>query len=316
MWVNFSNIIHLTIAYTAPLLIIALGGLFSERSGVVNIGLEGLLGVGAFAAAIVTMYYGTALGSSTVYVSLLAAAAAGGVFSLLHAFASVTMRADQVVSGTAINILAPALTVFLARSFTNGKALIQIEGLNITDIPVLSKIPLIGPLFFSNAYSTTFLVLVIVAFSWYVLYYRPFGLRLRACGENPQAADSLGINVIRMRYIGVTISGVLAGLGGGILLNTVLRQFSELVYTGMGFLALAALIFGKWKPWNVLGASLFFGFAKTVAEMSLIYPAINKLPNIFINTFPYVATLIALVVFSKNAVGPRAAGEPYDPGKR
>lgn len=316
MWVNFNNVIHLTIAYTAPLLIIALGGLFCERSGVVNIGLEGLLGVGAFAGAIVTMLFSGSLGGSTVYVSLLAAAAAGGIFSLLHAFASVTMRADQVVSGTAINILAPALTVFLARSFTNGKALIQINGLDIIDIPVLSKIPVIGPLFFSSVYTTTFIVLIIVTLSWYVLYYRPFGLRLRACGENPQAADSLGINVIRMRYIGVVISGVLAGLGGGILLNTVLRQFSELVYTGTGFLALAALIFGKWKPWNVLGASVFFGFAKTVADMSLIYPAINKLPNILINTFPYVATLIALVVFSKNAVGPRAAGEPYDPGKR
>lgn len=316
MWVNFNNVIHLTIAYTAPLLIIALGGLFCERSGVVNIGLEGLLGVGAFAGAIVTMLFSASLGGATVYVSLLAAAVAGGIFSLLHAFASVTMRADQVVSGTAINILAPALTVFLARSFTNGKALIQINGLDIIDIPVLSKIPVIGPLFFSSVYTTTFIVLIIVTLSWYVLYYRPFGLRLRACGENPQAADSLGINVVRMRYTGVIISGVLAGLGGGILLNTVLRQFSELVYTGTGFLALAALIFGKWKPWNVLGASVFFGFAKTVADMSLIYPTINKLPNIFINTFPYVATLIALVVFSKNAVGPRAAGEPYDPGKR
>lgn len=316
MWNDLTNIVPLAIAYTAPLLIIALGGLYSERSGVVNIGLEGLLGVGAFAGAIVTYLYGDALGGSTVYVSLVAAAIAGGLFSLLHAFASVTMRADQVVSGTAINILSGALTIFLSRSITNGKALIQIRGLGNIDIPILSKIPIIGPLFFRHTYTTTFLVLAIVAFSYYLLYFRPFGLRLRACGENPQAADSLGINVIRMRYMGVIISGMLAGLGGGILLNTINREFSELTFTGMGFLALAALIFGKWKPWSVAAAALFFGFAKTVADISILFPALRSIPSAVLNTFPYVATLIALVLFSKNAAGPRAAGEPYDPGKR
>lgn len=315
-WSDINSIFHLAMAYTAPLLVIALGGLFSERSGVVNIGLEGLLGVGAFAGALVTLLYGGSLGSATVYVSLIAAALAGGIFSLLHAFASVTMRADQVISGTAINILAPALTYYLSRSFTGGRALIEIGGLNNFSVPILSKIPIIGPLVFQQTYSTTFIVLAIVIVSWYVLNYRPFGLRLRACGENPQAADSLGINVIKMRYYGVIISGLLAGLGGGILLNTVTRQFSELVFTGIGFLALAALIFGKWKPWNVLGAALFFGFARTVADMSVLYKSFQSMPNIIFNTFPYVATLIALVVFSKNAVGPRAAGEPYDPSKR
>jgi simple sugar transport system permease protein len=316
MWNDLTTIIPLAIAYTAPLLIIALGGLYSERSGVVNIGLEGLLGVGAFAGAIVTYVYGDALGTSTVYVSLLASVVAGGLFSLLHAFASVTMRADQVVSGTAINILSAALTIFLSRSITNGKALIQITGLGNIDIPILSKIPIIGPLFFSHVYTTTFIVIIIVAISYYVLYYRPFGLRLRACGENPQAADSLGINVVRMRYIGVMLSGMLAGLGGGILLNTINREFSELTFTGMGFLALAALIFGKWKPWSVAAAALFFGFAKTVADISILFPALKSIPPAILNTFPYVATLFALVVFSKNAAGPRAAGEPYDPGKR
>jgi len=315
MWDILTSIVPLAIAYTAPLLIIAMGGLFSERSGVVNIGLEGLMGVGAFAAAYTMLTAAPSMGPSSVYLGLLAAALAGGVFSLLHAFASVTMRSDQVVSGTAINILSAAITVFLARSLT-GSANVQIAGLIKDNVPVLSKIPVIGPLLFGNAYSSTYIVLLIVVVSWYVLYYRPFGLRLRACGENPQAADSLGINVQRMRYIGVAISGIYAGLGGGIVIATYSWEFSPLVYSGLGFLALAALIFGKWNPWGVLGASLFFGLAKTVADMSKLFESLNNLPNIFFNTFPYIVTLIALVLFSKNAAGPKAAGEPYDPGKR
>jgi simple sugar transport system permease protein len=311
MWEILTSVLPLTLTYTAPLLIIALGGLYSERSGVVNIGLEGLLGIGAFASAFVIKM----MGFSPI-MALIAAAIAGGLFSLLHAFASVTMRSDQVVSGTAINILSAALTVYLARALS-GSANIQIvKGFIKTDIPILSKIPVIGPLFFSSTYITTWIVLLIVVLSWYILYYRPFGLRLRACGENPQAADSLGINVLRMRYIGVFISGLLAGLGGGIVIVTYAGEFSPLIYNGLGFLALAALIFGKWKPWGVVGAAFFFGFAKTVADMSKLFEGIKNMPNIFFNTFPYIITLIALVLFSKNMAGPRAAGEPYDPGKR
>jgi simple sugar transport system permease protein len=311
MWEILTSVLPLTLTYTAPLLIIALGGLYSERSGVVNIGLEGLLGVGAFTTAFVM----ADMGASPI-VGLLAAALAGGIFSLLHAFASVTMRSDQVVSGTAINILSSALTVYLARALS-GSANIQIlKGFIKNDIPVLSKIPVLGPLFFSSTYITTWIVLLIVVLSWYILYYRPFGLRLRACGENPQAADSLGINVLRVRYIGVFISGILAGLGGGIVIVTYAGEFSPLIYNGLGFLALAALIFGKWKPWGVVGAAFFFGFAKTVADMSKLFEGIKNMPNIFFNTFPYIITLIALVLFSKNMAGPRAAGEPYDPGKR
>jgi simple sugar transport system permease protein len=311
MWEILTSVFPLALAYTAPLLIIALGGLYSERSGVVNIGLEGIMGVGAFAAAI---FIGD-MGVSPI-AGLAVAALAGGIFSLLHAFASVTMRSDQVVSGTAINILSAALTVYLARSLS-GSANIQIlKGFIKNDVPFLSSIPVIGPLFFTNSYITTWIVLAIVVFSWYVLYYRPFGLRLRACGENPQAADSLGINVLRMRYIGVFISGLMGGLGGAIVIVTYAGEFSPLIYNGLGFLALAALIFGKWKPWGVVGAAFFFGFAKTVADMSKLFESLKTMPNIFFNTFPYVLTLIALIIFSKNSAGPKAAGEPYDPGKR
>lgn len=316
MWDVITNIFPLAITYTAPLLIIALGGLYSERSGVVNIGLEGLMGVGAFASALVIMRTQGSLGSTSLYLGLLAAIIAGGIFSLLHAFASISMRADQVVSGTAINMLSTAITVYLARVLT-GSANIQIvSGFIKRDVPILSGIPIIGTLFFKSAYITTFIVLVIVALSWYILYFRPFGLRLRACGENPQAADSLGINVLKMRYLGVIISGMLAGLGGGIVITTYAGEFSPLIYNGLGFLALAALIFGKWNPWGVVGASLFFGLAKTVADMSKLFESLKTMPNIIFNTFPYVITLIALVIFSKNVAGPKAAGEPYDPGKR
>ena len=316
MWAILTNILPLTIAYTAPLIIIAMGGLFSERSGTVNIALEGLFGMGAFVTALVIFKMGAGIGTGSVYIAILIGALAGGVFSLLHAFACVTMKADQVVSGTAINILSAALTVYLARSFTGSANIDLVRGLFKGQVPILNKIPVLGPLFFTNAYSSTFVVLLIVAISWYVLYYRPFGLRLRACGENPQAADSLGINVFFMRYVGVFISGFLAGLGGGIVVVTYSGQFSPLIYNGLGFLALAALIFGKWTPIGVIGASFFFGFAKTVADMSKLFDSLKSMPNIFFNVFPYVITLVALVIFSKNAAGPKALGEPYDAGKR
>lgn len=316
MWSAVINIIPLAIAYTIPLLIIALGGLFSERSGVINIGLEGLFGVGAFATAYSIYMLTPSLGDSAITIGLIIGALAGGIFSLLHAFACITMKANQVISGTAINILSAAITVYLARTLT-GSANIQIlKGYIKYDVKYLSKIPVIGPLFFTDAYVTTLIVSIILVLSWFVLYKRPWGLRLRACGENPHAADSLGVSVSKMRYAGVIISGILAGLGGGIVITTYSGEFSPLIYNGLGFLALAALIFGKWNPWGVLGAAAFFGVAKTVADMSKLFESLKSLPNIYFNTFPYVATIIALVLFSKNASGPRAVGEPYDPSKR
>lgn len=315
MWGVLTSIVPLAITYTAPLLIIALGGLYSERSGVVNIGLEGLMGVGAFASAFAIVKT-AGMGGASLYVGLLAGALAGGIFSLLHAFASINMKADQVVSGTAINMLSMALTVYLARILTGSSNVHIVLGFVKGDVPLLSKIPVVGPLFFSSTYVTTWIVVAILLFSWYLLYYRPFGLRMRACGENPQAADSLGINVIKMRYTGVIVSGMLAGLGGAIVITTYSNEFSDLIYNGLGFLALAALIFGKWKPWGILGAAFFFGFAKTAADMSQIINQLKYMPNIVFNTFPYVATLVALVIFSKNSSAPKASGQPYDPGKR
>lgn len=316
MWNALTNIIPLGLAYTAPLLIIALGGLYSERSGIVNIALEGLMGIGAFASALFIYLTYQSIGMASVWLGLLVGAIAGVLFSWLHAFASVSMRANQVISGTAINLLSTALTIYLARAITTSSNIRVANSFIKNDIWLLHKIPVIGPLFFSNAYYTTYIVIAIVIISWYLLYKRPFGLRLRACGENPHAADAAGINVKLMRYIGVFISGGLAGLGGAIIITTYSGEFGQSTFSGLGFLALAALIFGKWNPWGVLAASVFFGFAKTLANMATLFEGLKDLPNIYFNAFPYVVTLIALAIFSKNAYGPKAAGEPYDPGKR
>lgn len=316
IWAVITLIFPLALSYSAPLLIIALGGLISERSGVINIGLEGLMGFGAFAAALFTVSFENQLGHSVVWLALLVAMISGFALSYFHAFASVSMKANQVISGTAINMLSLALTVFLARKIT-GTANVQVkESFFKMDIPGLSQIPIIGDLFFKDAYITTFLVIILLILVWFILYKTSFGLRLRACGENPHSADSMGVSVKAMRYYGVLISGALAGLGGGIVMMTYTKEFSQNTFNGLGFLALATMIFGKWKPFPVMWSALFFGSAMVFANMSKILPAFESFPNIVLNTFPYVVTLIALVVFSNKKSGPKAAGEPYDVSKR
>lgn len=314
MWETIGQIAPYALAYTAPLLITALGGLYSERSGVVNIGLEGLMLVGCFASALVISLQQAAHNENAIVVGLLAGAAAGALFSLLHAFASISLNADQVISGTAVNILAGALTVFISRNIT-GSGNIGIEGLSRFDVPVLSELPMVGKLFFTNTYATTWLVLGILCVSWFVLYRTVFGLRLRACGEHPQAADAAGIRVGRIRYSAVALSGTFSGLGGAIMLVTYSGEFNGSVF-GLGFLALAALIFGQWKPLGILGATLFFGFASTIANVSQVTPLFRQIPDVALKIFPYVATLLALVAFSKRSQAPRAAGEPFEHGKR
>jgi ABC-type uncharacterized transport system permease subunit len=316
MWTTITQISPYAIIFTIPLLITALGGLFSERSGVVNIGLEGLMIFGAFAGAF-TIFKLQALypnKPNIIWIGLLAAIVAGALFSLLHAFASINLSANQVISGTAINMIAGAITIFLARNMT-GSGNIRINSLVPYDIPGFSDIPIIGPLIFSKTYLTTWLILLIVALSSFVLYKTPFGLRLRACGEHPHAAEAAGINVKRMRYYGVMISGAFSGLGGAIIIVTYAGEFTGSV-AGLGFLALASLIFGQWKPLGVLAATLFFGVASTVANVSQVIPSLAVFPPIILKVFPYVVTLIALIVFSKSSRAPKAVGEPYDSGKR
>jgi len=315
MWTIIIQIFPYAIAFTIPLLITALGGLYSERSGVVNIGLEGLMVVGFFTGALVISKLELTIPEHSIWLGLLAAFIAGALFSLLHAFACISLNANQVISGTAINMIAGALTVFLARNMTGSGNILIVHGLIRRNIPVLSKIPILGRLLFTQVYATTWLVLAILFVAWFVLYKTSFGLRLRACGEHPQAADAAGINVYMMRYMAVMISGAFAGLGGAIILVTYSGEFTGTV-SGLGFLALAALIFGQWKPLGVLGATFFFGFASTVANVSQVIPALTIIPGILLKNFPYIVTLIVLVLSSKYSQAPRAAGEPYDKGKR
>jgi general nucleoside transport system permease protein len=315
MWDIISGLFPYAIAFTVPLLAAALGGFFSERGGVVNIGLEGLMVIGNFVCAVVISRLQGKLGTGAIWLGLAFSAAAGMVFSALHAFASISLSANQVISGTAINMVASALTVFLARTMTGSGNVRITLGFIPFDVPVLSAIPIIGPLFFTKTYATTWLMLAILALSWFVMYRTRFGLRLRACGEHPHAADAAGINVFRMRYAGVLISGALAGLSGGAILVTFSGEFNGTV-AGLGFLALAALIFGNWKPLGILGATFFFGFAATLANVSQVVPAVSKIPGLVLKAFPYVVTILALVFFSKTTQAPKADGEIYDAGKR
>ena len=227
--------------------------------------------------------------------------------SLLHAFASVSLNANQVISGTAINMIAGALTIYLARTIT-GSGNIQLQqGLPRFDVPVLVNIPVLGPLFFRQTYGTTWLILALLAFAAFLLYKTAFGLRLRSCGEHPQAADAGGINVFRVRYVAVLISGALAGLGGATILVTYSGEFNGSV-AGMGFLALAALIFGKWKPLGILGATFFFGFAATLANASQAEPVLQVIPEVVLKVFPYVLTLLALVFLLEDDAGTAGLG--------
>ena len=317
MWQIIEQIFPYAIAYTIPLLIVALGGLYCERSGIVNIGLEGLMIMGSFASGITIYFLQLSFPGQTwtIFVGLLVAIIVGALFSLLHAFASINLQANQTISGTAINLIAVALTVFLARNITGSGNIVLRTTLAKKNLAGLSEIPVIGKLFFTNSYSTTWIVLLILIVFTFILYKTAFGLRLRACGEHPHAADAAGVNVGRMRYIAVLISGAFAGLGGGIFLVTFSGEFNGSV-SGFGFLALAALIFGQWKPLGILASSLFFGFASTLSNVSQVIPELAAIPSVYLKIFPYVATLIALVIFSKSSQAPKASGEPFDPGKR
>ncbi len=310
-----ATMIPIALVYATPIVIAALGGLFSERSGIVNIALEGIMMVGGFSAASVAV----ALEPSPAagWLGVLVAVAAGVAFSALHAFASIHLRADQVVSGTALNILAGGLTVYLCQIFfhqqrTNAFA----TGLAKVSVPGLAALPGLGAILFRNVYPTTFLALLLVVATWFVVYQLPFGLRLRACGEHPQAAASVGIDVLGMRWAGVLISGGLAGLAGAAMVLTQDIQYTLGSVHGTGFIALACLIFGKWNPFGALGAGLFFGLSQATSIYAKDIAVLNSVPQDFFHLLPYALTVIALVVFSGKSVGPRAAGEQYDPGRR
>ena len=251
------------------------------------------------------------------FIGLLVGGAIGILFSLLHAFASVNMKANQIISATALNMFAPAFAIFLARTMYSTQRVPISRSYILKDIPILGDIPFIGDLFFKGAYLSTFLGIFIFIVAVIILYKTKFGLRLRSCGENPHAADSLGINIYKIRYIGVMVSGMLAGMGGVIFVLSFTTSFDASV-AGFGFLALAVLIFGNWKPLRIIFAALFFGFMRVISSTTAVIPFLNNLDldkEIYL-MLPYLATLIVLAFVSKNSAAPRAAGEPYDPGKR
>lgn len=306
--------------FTIPLMVVALGGMYSERSGVINIALEGIMIIGAFCSVLfLSMTQGVLSGQWQLIIAVIIAMASGAAFSLLHAYASINMKADQTISGTALNMLAPALAIFMARMMQpSGVQQIQFTNtFRIDSVPVLGDIPVLGNLFFKNAYITTYLGIILLVAASILLYRTKFGLRLRACGEHPQAADAVGVSVYKMRYAGVMISGALAGLGGLIFVVTTSTNFNATV-AGYGFLALAVLIFGQWKPYRIAGAALFFGLMKTISATysSLPFLAGLGITGYVYKMIPYIATLIVLIFSSKRSQAPKAEGIPYDHGAR
>ncbi|MCK7486854.1 MAG: ABC transporter permease [Bacillus subtilis] len=312
-------LLPLVIASTVPLALVALGALFSERSGVVNIALEGIMLMGAFTGAVVirTLETSGLAAQWLALIGLLSGAAVGMTFSIAHAFAAIRMKSNQIISATALNMFALAFVVFVARTIYGTQKVTIQDSYRIRSVPILGDIPFIGEILFQRAYLSTYLGAAIFIVAIIVLYRTKFGLRLRSCGENPQAADSLGINIFRLRYAGVMISGALAGMGGVIFVLSFAANFNATV-SGFGFLSLAVLIFGNWKPNKILLAALFFGAMRVIANSYLVIPGLNQLgfSSEIYSMIPYIATLIVLAFVSKNSAAPRAAGEPYDAGKR
>ena len=267
---------------TAPILIAAIGGMICERSGIVNIALEGLMLIGAMTAAVIHVLLETHIGFS-IPLALLLAAIAGCLFSLIHAFASVTLKADQIISGIGINLLTAGITMFICQ------LIFRMDRTPNYRMGMRSA--------FGGIYPTIWVALLILAVSWFMIYKRPWGLRLRACGEHPQAAVSAGINVENLRYAAVLISGLLAGLAGGCLVLTQDIQFTSSAINGKGFIALAALSFGKRLPLGLLAASLLFGFSASFAVNIVNINLFQFLPSEAFSMMPYIITLLSLVLF-------------------
>ena len=340
-------LIQQTLLYAIPLMIVALAGVFAERSGIINLALEGIMIFGAFIGVLfVNIVQQTdvfvAAKEAGNWVSLqglellamLAAAVMGAIFSLLLSFASINLRADQTIGGTALNLMAPALVLFLVRLIANQNTLRMAEG-DAASWFMIKKTTLgyertadlgfFGNTFIDKVYIATYVCIIVFIVLSIILYKTRFGLRLRSCGENPQASDSLGINDYKMRYIGTTISGALAGMGGFVYSLTTANCTANGDVAGFGFLALAVMIFGNWKPLNIAGGALLFGLFKCIAAS---YPSIDingdgvyllnelGLSAHFYRLLPYLITILVLAFTSKSSRAPKAEGIPYDKAKR
>jgi ABC-type uncharacterized transport system permease subunit len=313
------------LSFAAPLFIMAIGGIYSEKSGVTNLAVEGFQGFGAFIGALTAVLLMPAMGDGSqavIYLAMLAACVGGGVYACIHALLCIKFRANQVISGVVVNILAVALTTFLTSAINK-----QLMGgsqssnkfiLGVSDrftVPGLSRIPVLGALF-RDMYPFEILILVLAVVVWYLMYKTRFGMRLRACGENPQAVDAAGGNVDRTRFIAVMISGALSGIGGICYAYSISANFSPNIYMGYGYLAIAAMIFGNWNIPSTAAVCLFFGLAKSGGYQLCLSMGLSSNYSDLFMMLPYILTLLLLTFFSKKNHPPKAAGEAYDAGKR
>ena len=341
-------LIQQTLLYAVPLMIVALAGVFAERSGIINLALEGIMIFGAFigvlfvrsmqdaapivAAAVRSGNWLTLQGLEIM--AMLVAAAMGAIFSLLLSFASINLKANQTIGGTALNLMAPALVLFFVRIIANQNTLMMKSGdaaswfmikKSTLGIPKNKDIGFLGETFINKVYLATYLCIILFIVLSIILYKTKFGLRLRSCGENPQAAASLGVNVFKMRYAGTTISGALAGMGGFVYALTTANCTANGDVAGFGFLALAVMIFGNWKPGNIAAASMLFGLFKCIAaaysSLDINGDGVYMLAELGISShlyrmLPYLVTLTVLAFTSKKSRAPKAEGIPYDKGTR
>ena len=313
---NIIGLLHLLVTsslmYAAPLIMTAIAGTFSERSGIVNIGLEGIMVIGAFSASVFNLRFYEVFGSYTPWISMFVGGFVGVLFSLLHGVATINLRADHIVSGTALNLLAPGLSVFLVRVFF-GKAQTGplSKSFGITSIPILKNIPIIGDIFFKSVTPLGYFRILTGILGWFLLFKTPFGLRLRSVGEHPVAAETVGINVYLYKYAGVLISGFLGGIGGAMQAQAISNEFGVLVISGQGFMAMAAMIFGKWNPLGATFAAIFFGFAQSLSRVGHYIPIIQDVPTIWLQVLPYILTIIVLVAFFGRSEAPESLGRPY-----
>ena len=311
------------LSFALPLFVMAIGGIYSERSGIINLAIEGLQGFGAFFSALfvvlIAHFFQIPI-QKLLYLALLLAMIGGMLFSVLHALLCIYFKANQVISGVVINILSMALTVFLTTQinsmvFGAMSDKFQIGTSTRFTIGGLSEIPIIGPVF-KNIYHFEVVILIIAILAAYVLNKTKIGLRLRACGDNPHAVDAAGVQVSKIQFSAVLISGALAGLGGISFAYSISTNFSPAIYMGYGYLAIAALIFGNWKVLPTFGAWLLFGFVRSGGYYIANILKMSSTFSDLIMTFPYVLTLLLLIFFSKTNRPPRALGEIYDKGKR
>ncbi len=310
-------LLQYTLIFASVLLLVALGGCFSEHSGVINIGLEGIMVMGALGGALVMKYITDSLPAPlTILLVILGSVLVGMIFSMLLGVAAIHFNADQTLVGTALNLLGPAVAVVIVRAINTAESADNVSSTVNYKAAKKAFLLNIGKFEFSWFMLIAFLILVV---SYIVLYKTKFGLRLMACGEHPQAADAMGISVYQMRYAGVLISGALGGLGGLVYITAGVSEWKfENGVAGFGFLALAVMIFGQWKPLNIGGAAVLFGLFRALSNVYTGFPFLEalKLPSTLYNMLPYIISLVVLIFVSGNSRAPKAEGIPYDKGQR